>query len=294
LSKLDQELRGQLRKLGVRFGFYHVFMPALLKPAPARLLALLSLIEANQQSETPRDIAASLEDLPSAGLTSCARAPLPFWLYRAAGFYTTKTRAIRLDMLERLADLIRPALEESKAAHGRGFQASEAMMSIMGCGAEELAEILTALGYQSHQAEAPQAETPQAETPVADAPQAEAVADATGEEPVEEAGAEEAGQEIVQEAVSPEAEADDAATNQVTYWRPARNAAKGGKRNAGPKGQNRPGGAKGQNGGARAATKSGGPRHKQTSKQAGKQAAKQADPNSPFAVLKNLQSGGNE
>ena len=287
LSKLTQDLRGQLRKLGVRFGFYNVFMPALLKPAPARLLALVSLIDANRQTDTPRDIAASLESLPAAGLTSCARAPLPFWLYRAAGFYTTKNRAIRLDMLERLAELIRPALEASKAAHGHGFQASEAMMSIMGCGADELAEILTALGYEAHQAEAPQAETPQAETLKADAPQEEAAADAKVEEPVKEAGTEEA----AQEAASPEAEADDEVTNLVTYWRPARNTARGhrgGKRAASGKGgKHNRGGGKGPSAATRATGKSA-----KSGSGRPKSAGKQADPNSPFAVLKNLQSGG--
>ncbi|MGB1550827.1 MAG: hypothetical protein ACPHDV_05265, partial [Parvibaculales bacterium] len=46
-----------------------------------------------------------------------------------------------------LADIIRPLLAENR----EGFEANEAMMSIMGCGADELAEILTALGYRAHQ-----------------------------------------------------------------------------------------------------------------------------------------------
>jgi ATP-dependent RNA helicase SUPV3L1/SUV3 len=92
LSKLDQDLRGMLRKCGVRFGFYHIFMPALLKPAPARLLALLSLVEDNlrrvQRDEKPRLVGESLAQLPAAGLTSAPTGRLPGWLYRAAGFYT--------------------------------------------------------------------------------------------------------------------------------------------------------------------------------------------------------------
>ena len=53
-------------------------------------------------------------------------------------------------MLERLADIIRPLLAENR----QGFEANEAMMSIMGCGADELAEILTALGYRAQQLDA--------------------------------------------------------------------------------------------------------------------------------------------
>jgi ATP-dependent RNA helicase SUPV3L1/SUV3 len=272
----------------VRFGFYTVVMPALLKPAPARLLAMLSLIEANHNSDTPRDIAATLETLPAAGLTSTARAPLPFWLYRASGYYTTKSRAIRLDMLERLADLIRPALEESKAAHGHGFQASEAMMSIMGCGADELTEILSALGYQSHEVEAPAPMAAEEKTEEAVEAPSEAVAAETPseeapakEEPAEEVPAEEVPAEEAPAAETPaEAEAAPIATGPVTYWRPARIG-------------NRPNAKKGAPKGGRKANpnnKAKSAPRKNTSKPA--RAEKKPDPNSPFAVLQNLKNDG--
>ncbi len=41
VKALDQDARGSLRRYGIRFGAYHVFMPALLKPAPAELITLL-------------------------------------------------------------------------------------------------------------------------------------------------------------------------------------------------------------------------------------------------------------
>ena len=41
IKSLDQEGRAALRRLGVRFGAYHIFVPALLKPAPAGLVTLL-------------------------------------------------------------------------------------------------------------------------------------------------------------------------------------------------------------------------------------------------------------
>ncbi|MBN9274078.1 MAG: DEAD/DEAH box helicase, partial [Mesorhizobium sp.] len=41
MKSLDQEGRAALRRLGVRFGAYHVFVPALIKPAPAGLVTLL-------------------------------------------------------------------------------------------------------------------------------------------------------------------------------------------------------------------------------------------------------------
>ena len=86
-------------------------------------------------------------------------------------------------------------------------------------------------------------------------------------------------------------EASEATAKVVTYWRPARAQTKGGKRGAGQKGQNRNRGAKDKTTEARAAAKTGG-KSGGTGRQ--KQAAKQADPNSPFAVLKNLQSGSDD
>jgi ATP-dependent RNA helicase SUPV3L1/SUV3 len=41
VKALDQDGRASLRKYGIRFGAYHIFMPALLKPAPAELITLL-------------------------------------------------------------------------------------------------------------------------------------------------------------------------------------------------------------------------------------------------------------
>ncbi|ODN69874.1 hypothetical protein A6302_02809 [Methylobrevis pamukkalensis] len=41
IKALDQGARAVLRKYGVRFGAYHIYVPALLKPAPASLVALL-------------------------------------------------------------------------------------------------------------------------------------------------------------------------------------------------------------------------------------------------------------
>ncbi|MEC7234641.1 MAG: helicase-related protein, partial [Pseudomonadota bacterium] len=144
LVRLDQPLRRSLRQYGVRFGAYNVFMPALLKPAPAAILALATILEEG------REAAKDIHRLPAPGLTSVPRENLPARQYRAAGFYPTRARAIRLDMLERLDDLIRPLLtdEENTAKTGKTFHMNADMMSIMGCGPQDLGEILSALGYR--------------------------------------------------------------------------------------------------------------------------------------------------
>ncbi len=157
LARLDQPLRRVLRQYGVRFGAYNVFMPALLKPAPAAILALAAILEEG------REAAKDIRRLPAPGLTSVACESLPARQYRAAGFYPTRVRAIRLDMLERLDDLIRPLLTdaENKSKNSKTFQMNADMMSIMGCGARDLAEILLALGYRCTK---PEAQSPEAES----------------------------------------------------------------------------------------------------------------------------------
>ncbi|MEM9499303.1 MAG: helicase-related protein [Pseudomonadota bacterium] len=139
VKALDQEARGQLRKHGVRFGQFTVFLPLLLKPAPTRLrLVLWSL--ARGLDEFPESPPAGLVTVPSgqghpAGYFSMAG-------YRAAG-----ERAIRIDMLERLADMLRA--QDSRG----GFEASADMLSITGMTLEQFAGLMQGLGYRADRAE---------------------------------------------------------------------------------------------------------------------------------------------
>jgi ATP-dependent RNA helicase SUPV3L1/SUV3 len=292
LSKLDQDLRGTLRKCGVRFGFYHIFMPALLKPAPARLLALLSLIEDNarrvQHDEKPRAVDDSLAQLPAAGLTSAPTGKLPGWLYRAAGFYTSRARLIRFDMLERLADIIRPLLSANK----QGFEANEAMMSIMGCSGDELAEILTALGYRAHEVKP---EEKPAEKP-AEKPEDAVTQDAADASPTETEIAPPSTEQPI-EATPIEATADETAeTAMQILWRPAprnhnaRDKGKGKSQSRDGKDKKRAHADKAK----QARGQNNRPRRADANQNFGKRAAKKPDPSSPFAVLKQLQNTQND
>lgn len=76
----------------------------------------------------------------------CARhKDLPDGFYRSLGFRVYGKRAIRLDMLERLADLIRKAIEANDKSNE--FEITADMVSLMGCSHEEMADILKGLGY---------------------------------------------------------------------------------------------------------------------------------------------------
>ena len=96
---LDQDSRASLRKHGVRFGQYTVFLPLLLKPAPTRLrLVLWSLSRTSTV----------FPEAPPPGLVTVAAVPdAPPGYYPRAGYRLAGERAIRIDMLERLADMIR-------------------------------------------------------------------------------------------------------------------------------------------------------------------------------------------
>ncbi|MEL7028464.1 MAG: helicase-related protein [Pseudomonadota bacterium] len=137
---LDQVERAKLRKFGVRFGEYAIYMPALLKPAPARLRVLLWAIS---EGKDPAAYAP-----PGAGLTSIPCDPqMPAAYYYAAGFRPCGLRAVRLDMLDRLGELIRKAKDADGAAEN-GFEATADMMSLMGCSGADFEGVLSSLGYR--------------------------------------------------------------------------------------------------------------------------------------------------
>ncbi len=157
LKSLDQSARAQLRRYGVRFGAFNIFFPMLLKPAAADLLLTLWCLKYGKNHGIDP---ANPPEPPRPGLTSAVvEEGVPAEFYRAYGFHVCGPRAVRIDMLERLADLIRPLLgwrakqdgeTPPKGATGDGgFTVVPEMMSILGCSTEELGQVLSALGFRS-------------------------------------------------------------------------------------------------------------------------------------------------
>ena len=155
MSSLDQDGRGALRRHGVRFGAYHIFLPALLKPAPRTLAAQLWALRNGGLDQRGLD---EIAHLAGSGRTSIkVDTEIAKGLYRAAGFRVCGERAVRVDILERLADLIRPAVAYRPGttpgapplgtADGEGFVATVGMTSLVGCSGEDFASILKSLGY---------------------------------------------------------------------------------------------------------------------------------------------------
>jgi ATP-dependent RNA helicase SUPV3L1/SUV3 len=155
IKGLDQPARATLRKYGVRFGAYHVYVPALLKPAPRVLATQLWALKHGGSEAKGLE---AIEQLAASGRTSIA-ADKDFnkVLYRTAGYRICGDRAVRVDILERLADLIRPALSWRAGATGAkppgaidgfGFTVTVGMTSLAGCSGEDFASVLRSLGYR--------------------------------------------------------------------------------------------------------------------------------------------------
>jgi ATP-dependent RNA helicase SUPV3L1/SUV3 len=139
VKALDQDARGMLRKHGVRFGQFTIFMPLLLKPAATRLRILLW------------SLACKLDEFPISPPPGLVTIPVdtsaPAGYDIMAGYRNSNTRAIRIDMLERLADMIR--VEDTRA----GFEAKPDMLSITGMTLEQFSDLLQGLGYNAEKLE---------------------------------------------------------------------------------------------------------------------------------------------
>ncbi|WP_093361386.1 helicase-related protein [Tropicimonas isoalkanivorans] len=164
VKALDQDARGQLRRHGVRFGQYTVFLPLLLKPAPTRLRLVLWSLWNN------------LDIFPEAPPPGLVTVPVPEGTPQEhaamSGYRIAGTRAIRIDMLERLADMLRA--ENSRA----GFEATPDMLSITGMTLEQFADLMQGLGYHAEKGERAKVKPPRTDdTP----PEAAVAADAVEE-----------------------------------------------------------------------------------------------------------------
>ncbi|MCO4825756.1 helicase-related protein [Amylibacter sp.] len=172
VKALDQDARSMLRKHGVRFGQFTIFQHLMLKPAPTRLrLVLWSLAEG--LGEFP--------EAPPAGLVTIpAVKGAPNGYYPRAGYRLAGERAIRIDMLERLADMLRGVDTRG------GFEATGDMLSITGMTLEQFADLMGGLGYTGERGEREKVKAVVAEAPVAEA---EVAAPVEGEAVAEDAPA---------------------------------------------------------------------------------------------------------
>ncbi len=224
VKSLDQDGRASMRRYGVRFGAYHIFMPALLKPAPAELITLLWALKHDGLDKPGYG---DLIPVLAAGRTSVVTEPsFERMFYKLAGFRFLGKRAVRIDILERLADLIRPLLQwkpgtparPDGAYDGRRFTTTTAMLSILGATPDDMEEILKGLGYRADSVSAEEAAAFLATQAGSTATEAAAGAEKSDEDGVEEADqvGESTGEAEAAPAPSEDAPPSDAASAEAT------------------------------------------------------------------------------
>ena len=145
----------RLRKYGVRFGAYHIYLPALLKPAPRSARgAALGAQARRPRRQGSRRAAAARAQRPHLvpGRQGDAEAALPHHrlpgLRRARGARRHPGAARRSDPAgARLARRLAGA-KPAGAFDGLGFTVTGAMTSLTGSSGEDFASILRSLGYR--------------------------------------------------------------------------------------------------------------------------------------------------
>ncbi len=208
---LDQNARGVLRKHGVRFGSFYLYVPSTLRPASRALALQLWCIQ--KGDEELNAAAQGLIPMASSGRTSAPPdARVSSETYRIGGFRSCGDRVVRVDIVERLADMIRAAsilrVVNGSSSGPPAFQVTSQMTSLTGCSGDGFSSILRALGFESLTVGRNEIVWPAAATPAAPTS-----ATSQGESPERE-GAEAGGGDVADRGNSP------AATDQVESVKP--------------------------------------------------------------------------
>ena len=128
-----EQILNDKEKLGVWLGATSLYIPALLKPAPAQLRLLLWALFSDQDS---------LPEIPPAGLcTIKVDKTASRVFYEVSGYRVVGNNAVRLDMLERLANAAREVSMRGP------FPMDADLMSLVGTSGDDFIEIMSYLGY---------------------------------------------------------------------------------------------------------------------------------------------------
>lgn len=143
ISKLDTDTRREVRAKRIKLGPLLVFMPELNKPAAVRLRALLWKLY-NGIDVSASDSEVSPYKIPADGTVSMSVDPevANQDFYRAISYPVYGTRAVRIDMLDRVVSAIYDSAEKGK------FQAKHQMAEWLGCPIDDLYAILESMGHK--------------------------------------------------------------------------------------------------------------------------------------------------
>ena len=138
LNKLDQDQRGKLRRIGVKFGRYHIFLFKLFKPSSVSLRILLwkSFNEKNLNLLPPTFGLNFLEEKE--------KIDKEFMLL--CGFEKFDKFFVRIDILERLFILI---LNSNKERNNK-IKLIPEMLNLLGSNKENFVKLLQNMGYNTY------------------------------------------------------------------------------------------------------------------------------------------------
>ncbi|MBL8659109.1 MAG: disulfide oxidoreductase [Rhodospirillales bacterium] len=132
LAALSDRDKATLRAHGLVLGRQSIFFRSILRPAPAGLRALLWAVHAGVAPPPGLDFART---------SLLLEKRVPVGLYAAAGFFPVGPRAVRADILERIAG------QAHGAARGGAARVPPTMSALLGCGGEDVVGVLRALGF---------------------------------------------------------------------------------------------------------------------------------------------------
>ena len=140
LRELSETDKPHIARSGIRLGIETIYMPDMLKPAPIKLRVLLYSLYHN--------------DFPDCGPPGDGRVSIDlvadvadgYWL--AAGYRRIGDKVMRVDMVERVAALVRAAAREGR------FKMSDEMLSLAGVSRETMALMILDLGCKKVDEEA--------------------------------------------------------------------------------------------------------------------------------------------
>jgi ATP-dependent RNA helicase SUPV3L1/SUV3 len=136
LRQIDQDARKGLRRFGIRIGATSLYIPMLLKPHANELRLMMWAMSGKRET---------LPSLPTPGMVwvdTQEGAPVEFYLM--AGFQVVGKKAVRMDMMERLADAVRPL-----GQNRNWFEVTPEIMGLVGLSGADFAEVMRGIGYKN-------------------------------------------------------------------------------------------------------------------------------------------------
>lgn len=170
IAALDEEGRRVLRARKIRLGPVLVFLPALNRPASVRLRGVLWSLWNGKSLPAA---------VPPDGMTSLSVAGQEAdpAFYRAIGYPVYGSRAVRVDMLDRLITAVYDSAKDGV------FKARHDMAEWLGCPIADLYAVLEAMGHKKIDDPAERAAEAVVSAPAPDAPEADAPSQDNAAEP---------------------------------------------------------------------------------------------------------------